>query len=70
MKKRYTITFDPSLTSIDEPLDLLRKLGIEVQSTQCFIGTAVVNADESQVARVRDMDEIKGVTETTTFRVI
>ena len=67
MKKRYTITFDPKLSSIDEPLDQIRKLGVEVQSAQRFIGTAIVNADENQVARVRDMDAIKGVTETTTF---
>lgn len=70
MKKRYTITFDPKLSSIDEPLEQIRKLGIEVQSTQRFIGTAVVTADEHQVERVRDMDAIKGVTETATFRAM
>lgn len=70
MKKRYTITFKPKLLNIDEPLQQIRKLGVEVQSTQRFIGTAVVSADADQVARVRDMDAIEGIAETGTFQAM
>ena len=70
MKKRYTITFNPKLASIDEPLRIIKSFGVEVQSTQRFIGTAVVEADERQVKRVQDMDAIAGVTETGSFRAM
>lgn len=70
MKKRYTITFDSKLASIAEPLERLKKMGVEVQSAQYFIGTAVVRADERLLKRVRDMDVIAGITETGSVRAL
>lgn len=70
MKKRYTITFNPKLLNIDGPLKQIKELGVEVQSTQRFIGTAVVSADADQMRKVRDMDAIKGIAETGTFQAM
>jgi hypothetical protein len=69
-KKRYTITFDPKLVDIAEPLKRLEELGMHVESTQPFIGTAVVSGDSDQVERVQAMDAIQGIVETRLFQAM
>jgi hypothetical protein len=69
MKKRYTVTFKPSLIGIDDTLKEIAKLGVEVQSAQLFIGTAIVAANVRQIRKVRALSAIKGITETGTFQV-
>ena len=70
MKKRYTVTFHPKLLNIDHTLQQIERLGIEVESAQRFIGTAVVSAEPEQLEKVRKMDAIKGITETRLFHAM
>jgi hypothetical protein len=64
MARRYTITFNPKLSNIEEPLKRVENLGVVVQSAQHFIGTAVVEANDEQVEKVKRLNSVAGVTET------
>ena len=64
MRKRYTVTFDSKLSSFDKPLKQVQDLGVDVQSAQRFIGTAVVEASTAQVKKMKQVDGVSGVTET------
>ncbi len=68
--KRYTLTFKTSVADIERPLDRVRSIGVQVQSMQKFIGTAVVRADSAQVEKLKAMDEVAGIAETGTLAVM
>lgn len=68
--KRYTVTFKTDIPDIEEPLQRVRALGIDVRSAQKFIGTAIVDADESQLQALQDMDEVIAVTETGKMTIV
>lgn len=68
--KRYTVTFKSSIPDIEEPLIRLRDIGVQVESAQKFIGTAVVNANTSQLKQLKEMDEIAYISETGTMSVV
>ena len=62
--KQYTVTFKAEIADIEEPLQRVREMGIAIRSAQKFIGTAIVEAEESQVQALQNMDEVMAVTET------
>ena len=70
MEKRFTVTFDPLLTDIDDALKQIEDLGVVVQSVQRFIGTAIVAADVDQVKNLSELSTIAGISETGTFQAL
>lgn len=64
MTKRYTLAFRREVRDIEPALDELKRMGVQIESAQRVIGTAIVSADATQVKRLRKMSEIAGVTET------
>lgn len=64
MRKRYTVTFDSKLANFDKPLKQVQNLGVQVQSAQRFIGTAVVEASTAQLKKMKQVDGVSGITET------
>jgi hypothetical protein len=67
---RYTITFNPNLSSILKPLQKIQDLGINIESAQNFIGTAIVQANEDQLSQLNKITDIVGITKTTTVSAI
>ena len=66
MAQRYTLTLEPAAAS--QALALLAHMGARVESSQPFLGTAIVEADPALLPQLRAVPGVQAAVETSSIR--
>lgn len=64
---KYTVTVSGDKEDFESAIKEIENMGAQIESTQEFIGTAVVKASPSVAERVRELQQVKGITESLKF---
>lgn len=64
---KYTVTVLGDKEDFKSVLQEIEGMGAQIESTQEFIGTAIVNASSSVAERVRDLKQVRGISPSIKF---